>query len=298
VRFLLILQREYLQIVGKKSFLFSTLLVPLLGVLMGIVAPLMLGGNASTPSELIHAEQPLSPDEVTQIIALFLALSIYIFVLSYGGMIMSGVVEEKASRIVEVILSACRPIELMFGKIFGVASVGLTQFVIWMLLFLLTALFVDLDSEFLVLFSSFQPQLRTILPCYLLYFLGGYLLYAAIFAACGSAVDQQQDASQFMKPIVCFMLFALYTGIFSVEDPDGSLAWWCSMIPFTSPVTMMVRLPFSVSVWELFLSLLLLYATALLFLYLASRIYRINILHYGQKFSWRKLYRKQNKINQ
>ncbi len=262
-------------------------------------------------------EENISSSELSSILGLVLALAIYMFVLMYGAMIMSGVVEEKANRIVEVIISSCKPLELMLGKIIGVALVGFTQFAVWAVLIgvggsILTSLFgigatpdpsalqalnpdtlntVALNSSNSAISEVYQMLLSIdytlILTCFILYFIGGYLLYASLFAAFGSAVDQQQDTSQFMGPIMFFMIFALYAGMFSMENPDGPLAWWCSMIPFTAPITMMVRLPFDVPVWELSLSLGVLYVTAFLTLWLAARIYRTGILMYGKKFSFK-----------
>ena len=144
----------------------------------------------------------------------------------------------------------------------------------------------DMKEIFQMIFSIDYPL---ILSCFVLYFIGGYLLYASLFAAFGSAVDQQQDTSQFMGPIMFFMIFALYAGMFSMENPDGPLAWWCSMIPFTSPITMMVRLPYDVPAWEVILSLGILFVTAFVVLWLAARIYRTGILMYGKKFEWKEV---------
>lgn len=119
--------------------------------------------------------------------------------------------------------------------------------------------------------------------CFVLYFIGGYLLYAALFAAIGSALEQQEDAQQFMTPIMLLMAFSLYAGIYSMNNPDGPLAFWCSMVPFTSPIVMMVRLPFDIPVWELALSFALLFATAILIIWFSAKIYRVGILMYGKK---------------
>ena len=256
-------------------------------------------------------KETVSSAMVSEIVGLCLAFLTYMFVLTYGAMIMSGVVEEKTNRIVEVIISSCKPIELMLGKIIGVALVGLTQFAVWGVLLGIAGLIATiafglnapldpsaLDPTITPNSSLLTPHYQLIemilsvnypliLTCFLLYFVGGYLLYASLFAAFGSAVDQQQDTSQFMAPIMFFMVFALYAGMFSMQNPDGPLAWWCSMVPFTSPITMMVRLPFDVPVYEIALSLSILYATAFVILWLAARIYRTGILMYGRKFGWK-----------
>ena len=434
----LIIQREYLQTVGKKSFILTTLLVPILSILLCVVAPIMLSSVRTNEEKLVavidqspsHAYAPLVKDfdefhfvsitnensadphavyvegnqdyyalivipqsidstlelsiysessvpasfgreiehflrpalrkariasygidnleeivkdcdinlhvnsvkwdeqgeetisssELSSVIGLILALAIYMFVLSYGAMIMSGVVEEKTNRIVEVIVSSCKPIELMLGKIIGVALVGFTQFAIWGILLgvggsvAATIFGINMSPEMMspmgtpegmeamgaaneVIDSGAKEiiqmimgiDFKLILSCFVLYFIGGYLLYASLFAAFGSAVDQQQDTSQFMGPIMFFMIFALYAGMFSMENPDGPLAWWCSMIPFTSPITMMVRLPYDVPFWEVLLSLGILFVTAFLVLWLAARIYRTGILMYGKKFEWKEV---------
>lgn len=434
----LIIQREYLQTVGKKSFILTTLLVPILSILLCVVAPIMLSSVrsddekvvavidqspgqtyaplikdvdefhfvtiASQEAEDVHAvyvagdqdyyalvvipanidstlefsiysessvprsfsreiehflrpalrkariesygidnleeivkdcdvnlhvnsvkwdeqgEESISSSELSSVLGLILALAIYMFVLSYGAMIMSGVVEEKTNRIVEVIVSSCKPLELMLGKIIGVALVGFTQFAIWGILLgvggtIAASIFglnmspemvspmgsaeaieamgtsgAALDSDMKEIFQMiFSIDYPLILSCFVLYFIGGYLLYASLFAAFGSAVDQQQDTSQFMGPIMFFMIFALYAGMFSMENPDGPLAWWCSMIPFTSPITMMVRLPYDVPAWEVILSLGILFVTAFVVLWLAARIYRTGILMYGKKFEWKEV---------
>jgi len=270
-------------------------------------------------------EETLSSTMLSQILGMVLAMLIYMFVLTYGGMIMNSVVEEKTNRIVEVIVSSCRPMELMFGKIIGVAFVGLTQIAIWAAMLgiaaavlgasavglapapEMTALAGGEGAEMLspaataaaagggkmaeivqMLASVNWLQLGL---CFLFYFVGGYLLYASIFAAFGSAIDQPGDSSQFMMPVVMVLIFALYAGIYSVDNPDGPLAWWCSLIPFTSPIVMLVRLPYDVPAWEIAASIALLYATAIGITYLAGRIYRTGILMYGKKYTLREIFR-------
>lgn len=276
--------------------------------------------------------ESISSAQVSELLGLALALLTYMFVIMYGAMIMNGVVEEKSNRIVEVIISSCKPIELMLGKIIGVALVGFTQIAVWGVLlfvaggvigaaYLPSATSPEImvqqmggDSSALVgsepaaaiqamaevqqggkmaeiIQSVMGIDFALIFICFTLYFIGGYLLYASLFAAFGSAVDQQGDTSQFMSPIMIVMVFALYAGLFSINNPDGPLATWCSMIPFTSPIVMMIRLPFDVPFWQLALSLLLLYAVAFGLLYLAGRIYRTGILMYGKKFTLREILR-------
>ncbi len=250
--------------------------------------------------------------EVAFAIGMILALVTYMFVLSYGAMIMNGVIEEKTNRIVEVIVSSCKPFQLMMGKIIGVGLVGLTQFAIWIvLLFAITmvagvALAPSVDPAALQTMqggamapaaaadpSAMQDLLGgissinfgTIIAAFVFYFIGGYLLYASLFAAFGSAVDQASDASQFTTPIVLIMVIALYAGMACIDNPNGPMAFWCSMIPFTSPIVMMIRLPYDVPAWEVLLSIGILFATAIVITWLAARIYRTGILLYGKKHS-------------
>lgn len=229
------------------------------------------------------------------VLGMVLAFITYMFVLTYGAMIMNSVIEEKTNRIVEVIVSSCKPFQLMMGKIIGVALVGLTQFAIWAVIIAVAAgaLGVALASDTPLaqvpeLVSAVQSvNLAGILACFLVYFLGGYLLYASLFAGFGSAVDQASDASQFTMPIMIVMMVALYAGIGCMENPNGTFALWCSMIPFTSPIVMMVRLPYDVPLWQIAVSVTLLFATAMAMVWLSGRIYRVGILRYGRKFTFK-----------
>ena len=230
------------------------------------------------------------------VLGMVLAFITYMFVLTYGAMIMNSVIEEKTNRIVEVIVSSCKPFQLMMGKIIGVALVGLTQFLIWAILISVAvgglgiSLANDQMSDLAVVFNAIQSvNLVSIFTCFVVYFLGGYLLYASLFAGFGSAVDQASDASQFTSPIIIVMVVALYAGIGCMENPNGSMAMWCSMILFTSPIVMMVRLPYDVPFWQIAVSVALLYGTAFGLVWVSSRIYRIGILRYGKKFTFKEI---------
>lgn len=259
-----------------------------------------------------------SSTEIAMVIGMVLAMLTYMFVLMYGAMIMNGVIEEKTNRIVEVIVSSCKPFELMMGKIIGVGLVGLTQIAIWTVLMTIISIVAgsvmgvnlmsmspgamspdamaamseaestDVQAIFQALMSVNYGQ---IFACFVLYFIGGYLLYASLFAGFGSAVDQANDASQFTTPIILIMIVALYAGMACMENPNGPMAVWCSIIPFTSPIVMMVRLPYDVPFWQLALSIVLLYATAAAMIWIAARIYRTGILLYGKKTSFKELIR-------
>ena len=238
----------------------------------------------------------------------------YMFVLMYGAMIMNSVIEEKTNRIVEVVVSSCRPFQLMRGKIIGVGLVGLTQMAIWIVLLAIVgtvagnafglsgmaapnaspeamAAVQDMGVMESITRQALSINYVPIILNFLLYFIGGYLLYSSLFAGLGSAVDQPSDSSQFTTPVIFIMLIAFYAGMVCMENPTGPTAVWCSIIPFTSPVVMMVRLPFGVPTWQLVLSLVLLFGTALAIVWLAARIYRRGILHYGQKASLKDLFK-------
>jgi ABC-2 type transport system permease protein len=259
--------------------------------------------------KLSESGEQVSSTDAAMGLGFLLSFITYMFVLMYGAMIMNSVIEEKTNRIVEVVVSSCRPFQLMLGKIIGVGLVGLTQMAIWIVLLGIIgtvagsmlgfgnmaaagatteAMAATQDMGFM---ESIMKQVLTInyVPIiinFVLYFIGGYLLYSALFAGLGSAVDQASDASQFTTPVILIMLIAFYAGIACAENPTGPIAVWCSIIPFTSPVVMMVRLPFGVPTWQLALSIFLLFATALAIIWLAGRIYRRGILHYGQKASF------------
>lgn len=242
---------------------------------------------------------------------------IYMFVMSYGGMVMQSVMEEKTNRIVELMVSSVKPFQLMMGKIVGIALVGFVQLAIWgiMLAIILTvagtvfgisgadmaqtqqmgmagmsaaanpaAMQAAMPSESQQLFAALinlpYAELST---CFVLYFIGGYLLYASFFAAIGASVNEQEDSSQFMMPVIIIMIFGIYAAMGSAENTNGPLAFWSSMFPLTSPIVMMVRIPFNVPMWQELLSLAILYATALFFVWCSARIYRVGILMYGKK---------------
>ena len=245
--------------------------------------------------------ETLSSSDVALALSGLLAFAAYLFVISFAAMILTSVAEEKTNRIVEVVLSCCKPLELMFGKMIAIALVGLTQYAIWGAMLLLGGLFLgltvalgdvsaaaDLQADNAMVREAVQMlgtiDFGPILLCFLLYGIGGYLLYASICAALGSLADTASDAAQYVMPIMLIGMFALYAGIFSMENPDGPLAWWCSLIPFTSPIVMMVRLPYDVPLYEILLSLVLLYGTAFGILSLSARIFRAGILMYGRKF--------------
>lgn len=250
-----------------------------------------------------------SQAEASMGIGFICGILIYMFIFMYGTMVMRGVIEEKTSRIVEVIISSVKPFQLMMGKILGVALVGLTQFILWILLTLVLAgiaefAFIDISSmtselkpeQQSIIFSEISSltggiNLLQIFISFIFYFLAGYLMYSALFAAVGSAVDAEADTQQFVLPITIPLLLSFILIQPIMENPDGPLAFWMSIIPFTSPVIMMVRLPFGVANWELVLSVGMLILSFILTTWLAGKIYRTGILMYGKKTSYKELWK-------
>lgn len=240
---------------------------------------------------------------------------IYMFVFLYGNMVMQGVIEEKSSKVMEVMVSSVKPFQLMMGKILGIAAVAITQFMIWVVFILVvgagamsllggdellaaaqasaamdpamasmsgTEMSIDKDTAALINTITDPGYLVRILGGFLLYFVGGYLLYAAMFAAVGSAVDNEKDTNNLQLPITIPLILALFVMMSAMQEPNGPLAVWFSMIPFTSPIVMMVRLPYGMpdGFW---ISVLLLYGTFLAMVWLAGKIYRVGVFMYGKK---------------
>jgi ABC-2 type transport system permease protein len=258
---------------------------------------------------------------------------IYMFIFMYGAQVMRGVIEEKTSRIVEVIVSSVKPVQLMAGKVIGIAMVGLTQFLLWVVLTLailvvfrfayapnlenvdpstldtpgqffpaesmtgeLDETTFDLEnsdqvSRFMDIVASIDFGL--IIFAFLFYFIGGYLLYGSLFAAIGSAVDSEADTQQFMFPITIPLVLSIIVGLsFVLNNPDGQVAWWFSVIPFTSPVIMMIRIPFGVNIYtDLLPSAVVLIAGFVFTTWLAAKIYRTGILMYGKKVTYKELWK-------
>ncbi len=239
---------------------------------------------------------------------------IMMFIIVYGSMVMRSVIEEKTSRIIEVIISSVKPFYLMLGKVIGTAGAGIMQFLIWIILiFLLGAILSpffgishsvtpeqmemaekmgDISKAQLFFNELYQLPLATIAISFILFFTGGYLLYSALYAAIGAAVDNETDTQQFMMPIIMPLMLGIYIG-FSVviNDPNGTLATVFSIIPFTSPIVMMMRIPMGVPMWQIVLALVLLYGTFLAMIWFAAKIYRVGILMYGKKPTYKELWK-------
>ena len=236
---------------------------------------------------------------------------IFMFIIIYGNMIMRSVIEEKTNRIVEIIISSVKPFQLMLGKIIGTSLAGLTQFAIWLViggvLFALAPSLFQVDTptatQAMVATESHSEISNIITALYhfpfletsgvfLLFFVGGYLLYSSLYAMVGAMVDNETDTQQFLMPILIPLMLAFYVGMFSViEEPHGTISVVFSYIPLTSPVVMLMRIPFGVAWWEVLISLLLLYITFFLIIKIASKIYRIGILMYGKKPTYKEVWK-------
>ncbi|WP_310380378.1 ABC transporter permease [Flavobacterium sp.] len=242
---------------------------------------------------------------------------IMMFIVIYGNMVMRSVIEEKTNRIIEIIISSVKPFQLMMGKIIGTSLAGLLQFFIWAiiglsLMFASSAFFginatptakispemmQTAQQEFAGTAQMYIKELwnlpiATILISFVVYFIGGYFLYSSFYAAIGAAVDNETDSQQFLLPIIMPLILAVYIGFFTViNDPHGTIATVFSMIPLTSPIVMLMRIPFGVPWWQLAISITLLFATFFFVVWFAAKIYRVGILMYGKKPTWKELYK-------
>lgn len=275
-------------------------------------------------------EEKITSSEVYMIISMVLSIIIYMFIAMFSGMVMQSVIEEKSSRVVEVLVSSVKATELMFGKIIGVACVALTQFLLWIVLTLLLvggfSAFVGLDSlmgdpaqteqmmemtaqmggvDVADMTASMAEEdgmgavLSTLkdidwvqmILAFVVYFALGYLLYASFFAAIGSAVENEADTNQLQMPVTIPLMLAFFVAIYAFNAPDSPIVWWCSMIPFTSPIVMLARIPFGVPMWELALSVVLLLATFVACGWASAKIYKIGILMFGKKTTFKDLWK-------
>ena len=276
-------------------------------------------------------EEKITSSEVYMIISMLLSIIIYMFIAMFSGMVMQSVIEEKSSRVVEVLVSSVKATELMFGKIIGVACVALTQFFLWIILTLVLvggfSAFVGFDSlmgdpaqtEQMMEMAQMQmggvdmtemtetmaeeegmgavlSTLKDIdwvqmILAFIIYFALGYLLYASFFAAIGSAVENEADTNQLQMPVTVPLLLAFFIAIYAFNAPDSPIVWWGSMIPFTSPIVMLARIPFGVPMWELLLSIVLLLATFAACGWASAKIYKIGILMFGKKTTFKDLWK-------
>ncbi len=257
--------------------------------------------------------------QVQFMLGMILAMLIYFFIMFFGGQVMQGVIEEKTNRIIEVIISSVKPFQLMMGKIVGVSLVALTQFVLWILLtgglYIGFSAFLGLNNPEILSSGTVMAQeitandilgnetvqnimqiahsidFGTIIFSFILFFILGYLLYATLYAAIGSLVDNNTDSQQFTLPITVPLILAMISSFYIVNNPDSSLSVWLSMIPFTSPISMMVRIPFGVPIWQIVLSVVLLAGAFVVMTWFAAKIYRTGILMYGKKLSYKEIFK-------
>lgn len=263
--------------------------------------------NMKTVKWSKEGDEQASSTYVAIIVGGIFTLLIYIFVITYGGMVMQSVIEEKTNRIIELLVSSVKPFQLMMGKIIGVMLVGIAQMALWgvILSIIMTVASVGfgisqapsiaagqpMPSPTMNMSQDTQELLTAIvnLPyaeiglMFIIMFVGGYLLYSSFFAATGASINEQEDANQFVVPITMITLFGLYAAMYSIENTDGPLAFWASLFPLTSPIVMMIRIPFGVPLWQELLSIVLLYASAFLMIWIGGKIYRVGILMYGKK---------------
>ncbi len=288
--------------------------------------------NVSVSTKLVDAAGITTETStgISMALAYIGGLLMYMLVFIFGSQVMRGVIEEKTSRVVEVIVSSVKPAELMMGKIIGIALVGLTQFMIWILLTIGAVAVVkgtvlnksdvqeitqtmtqdvmsssqpaiapaqsaEISSEieeFAEIFDNAMNQnWPLIILSFIFYFITGYLLYAAIFAAIGSAVDNETETQQFMLPVTIPIILGLLVAMGTMQNPESSIAFWFSIIPLTSPIVMIARIPFGVPAWQLILSMALMLVTFIAFVWMAAKVYRTGILMYGKKTSWKELWK-------
>jgi len=240
---------------------------------------------------------------------------IMMFIIIYGNMVMRSVIEEKTNRIIEIIISSVKPFQLMMGKIIGTSLAGILQFLIWIsiggIVLLVSSIFLNNPADaatktkltaeqqevainFASKISLYMAEIPvvTILFSFVIFFIGGYFLYSSFYAAIGAAVDSETDSQQFLMPIIMPLMLGVYVGFLTVmNDPHGTVAVVFSLLPFTSPIVMLMRIPFGVPWWQLALSIFLLYSSFFMVVWFASKIYRIGILMYGKKPTWSELFK-------
>ncbi|KUF39426.1 ABC transporter permease [Myroides marinus] len=259
-------------------------------------------------------------NEIKIIIGGLFGYFIMMFIIIYGNMVMRSVIEEKTNRIIEIIISSVKPFQLMMGKIVGTSMAGLLQFIIWgvvgavLLTIASSVLGINampgagaaeavqatggmISNEVMVDVQNYVSEilslpLISLFVYFIIFFIGGYFLYSSLYAAIGAAVDNETDTQQFLLPILLPLMLGVYIGFFTVmKDPHGTVATVFSMIPFTSPIVMLMRIPFGVPLWEVLLSITILFSTFILVVWIAAKIYRIGVLMYGKRPSWKELYK-------
>lgn len=240
--------------------------------------------------------------DISYILSLVLGMMLYMIIILYGSMVLTSVVEEKSSRVLDVIVTSCTPFQIMMGKIMGIALVALTQIAIWAALVIAASKFLvpailsedvaqanDMMMQAMMGTIGNTAYIALLFAYMLLFILGGFLLYASLYAAAGSAVDSVQDGQQYNTIIMIPIILSIIVMMSVFNDPNSPIAFWFSMIPFTSPIVMIARIPFGIAAWEIWLSIGILYATFIFTTWLAAKIYRIGIFMHGKKPSWKEL---------
>ena len=271
-------------------------------MLQDVATPILLNTfeNNGTGNE---EEMESTSSGINYILGILLGMMLYMIIIVYGQMVLTSVVEEKSSRVIDVMVTSCSPFQLMMGKILGIATVALTQIAIWAVLIIAASRFLipSIFSADVVASSDMMMQgvigtlgdtgyIAQLFVYLALFILGGFLLYASLYAAAGSAVDSVQDGQQFNSIIMMPIIISIIVMMSVFNDPNSPLAVWSSMIPFTSPIVMMARIPFGIPTWEIILSLVLLYATFLFTTWLAAKIFRVGIFMHGKRPSWSELW--------
>ena len=270
-------------------------------MLQDVATPILLNTfeNNGTGNE---EEMESTSSGINYILGILLGMMLYMIIIVYGQMVLTSVVEEKSSRVIDVMVTSCTPFQLMMGKILGIASVALTQIAIWAVLIIAASKFLipSLFSASIAATSDAMLQgvvgtlgdtgyMAQLLAYLVLFILGGFLLYASLDAASDSAVDSVQDGQQFNSIIMMPIILAIIVMMSVFNDPNSPIAFWASMIPFTSPIVMIARIPFGIPTWEIVVSLVVLYLSFVLTTWLAAKIYRIGIFMHGKRPSWREL---------
>jgi len=253
-----------------------------------------------------NGQEKLSSSELSLVIAMLSGFLIYFFIFMYGAMVMRGVIEEKTNRIIEVMISSIKPFQLMIGKIVGISLVGLTQFFFWLIIAFIglsiTPFILDsgmllennlksVNTSINILEVFNNLPINSLILGFIFYFIAGYFLYGSLFASVGAAVDQETDSQQFILPLTIPLILSFIMIQPIIDNPHGDLAYWFSIIPFTSPIIMMVRIPFGVPFIELFISIITLIITINFTIWLSSKIYRVGILMYGKKPSYKEIWK-------
>lgn len=270
-------------------------------MLQDVATPILLNTfeNNGTGNE---EEMESTSAGINYILGILLGMMLYMIIIIYGQMVLTSVVEEKSSRVIDVMVTSCTPFQLMMGKILGIASVALTQIAIWAVLIIAASKFLipSIFSADVVASSDMMMQgvigtlgdtgyIAQLFVYLALFILGGFLLYASLYAAAGSAVDSVQDGQQFNTIIMMPIILSIIVMMTVFNDPNSPIAFWASVVPFTSPIVMIARIPFGIPTWEIVTSIVVLYLSFLLTTWLAAKIYRIGIFMHGKRPSWREL---------